>query len=67
MHILFAKDWNTTAKKTTALIKRKRVDDMDIIKTRAFYEQVAEPHFVIEAYPIRLKWVMQSSAKKRRE
>lgn len=37
---------------------------MDIIKTRAFYEQIAEPHFVIEAYPIRLKWVMQSSAKK---
>ena len=40
MHILFEKDWNTTAKKIVALIKRQRRDDMDIIKTRAYYEQI---------------------------
>ncbi len=104
MHILFEKDWNTTAKKIVALIKRQRRDDMDIIKTKAFETmplepdksgyidylcaqyivfgnpddfaettvgsvnvaiaemhpstQAEEPHFVIEASPIRLKWVM---------
>ncbi len=36
MHILFEKDWNTTAKKIAALIKLQRRDDMDIIKTKAF-------------------------------